>query len=99
MGQTNPHGVEVFETAFECKDCGAIFHISREQQESLKARHLELPKRCVECRRKRHSRRKSNPRYNAVNQAEGHDTTQKTWDVGDFERVMCRAKEEIKRWR
>lgn len=90
--QIKPHGVEVFETTFVCKNCGDVFHISREQQESLRARHLELPKRCVKCRRKRrHSRQNSNGNYRTDNQ--------KPFDAADFDRVMAMAKEEIKRWR
>lgn len=89
MEQTEPRGVEVFETAFECKDCGAVFYVGKEQQESFKAKHLELPKRCVDCRRKRHFQQHS----------KGGDIPQTSWDAADFERVMSKAKEEINRWR
>jgi len=98
--QTKQRGVEVFETTFECKDCGAVFYISREQQESMRARHLELPKRCVSCRRKRrHSRQNSNADCRAVNQTESGHIAQKPWDVADFKRVMREAREEIERWK
>jgi DNA replicative helicase MCM subunit Mcm2 (Cdc46/Mcm family) len=91
MKQTEPRGIEVRETTFTCKDCGAEFYLSIEEQESLKARHLELPKRCVDCRRKRrHSRQNSNGDYRTGNQ--------KPFDVADFDRVMGLAREAIKKW-
>lgn len=71
MEGTSPFAVEVFDTTFKCKDCGGQFHISKQEQESMKGRHMELPKRCPDCRRqRRHLRRHSNASHAALTQAE-----------------------------
>ena len=40
-----------------CKDCAGPFALTRAAVDFFEDRRLELPKRCVECRRKRRERR------------------------------------------
>ena len=37
----------------QCKDCQQPFEISPEEQNFFESKNLELPKRCIPCRRKR----------------------------------------------
>jgi hypothetical protein len=38
---------------FVCKECGKPFNMSPKEQEFFISKHLELPKRCPECRKAR----------------------------------------------
>ena len=40
-----------------CKDCGKEFTVDEKEQEWYKEKGFELPKRCLDCRKKRKAER------------------------------------------
>ena len=45
---------DIYGTRVErCKDCGTLFEISKNEQRWYETKSLAMPKRCVECRRKK----------------------------------------------
>lgn len=43
--------VKIPRKIFTCRNCGNIFSVSPEQQKFYKSKGLELPKRCIDCRK------------------------------------------------